>query len=207
MSNADLRLRLCLLTAALSAALSAAPATAAPAVYDLDPAHSFVHFEVLHFGTSTIRGRFGPVTGEVELDREARRGKVGLAIATAGVDTGLGIFNARLREGDLLAVQEHPQAFFVAERFRFDERGAIAEVRGEFTFRGQSEPLSLNARLFACRISTEADAPAGREICGGEFEAEVQRSRFGATFGLPLVGDRVRLRVQVEGVRRAAPPR
>jgi polyisoprenoid-binding protein YceI len=45
---------------ALAAGLSvgAAPARAAPAVYALDPAHSFVHFGVLHFGTSTLWGRF-----------------------------------------------------------------------------------------------------------------------------------------------------
>jgi polyisoprenoid-binding protein YceI len=39
------------------------------------------------------------------------------------------------------------------------------------------------------------------EVCGGDFEGEVSRSEYGATFGLPLVGDRVRLLVQVEGRR------
>jgi len=34
------------------------------------------------------------------------------------------------------------------------------------------------------------------------FEGELRRSDFGATFGLPFVADRVRLRVQVEGLRR-----
>jgi polyisoprenoid-binding protein YceI len=42
----------CLLT--LSAA---AVVLASPVVYALDPDHSVVHFEVLHFGTSTLRGR------------------------------------------------------------------------------------------------------------------------------------------------------
>lgn len=177
-------------------------AHAAPTVYDLDPAHSFVHFEVTHFGTSTVRGRFGPVAGTVELDREARRGRVALRIATDSVDTGLAFFNARLREDDLLAVQAHPEAFFVAERFRFDARGAPVEVRGEFTLRGVGQPLSLHARFFGCRNETSGTAVAAREVCGGEYEAEINRSEFGATFGLPLIGDRVRIRVQVEAVRR-----
>lgn len=38
---------------------------AGPITYQLDPAHTFVTFEVRHFGTSTLRGRIGPVTGEV----------------------------------------------------------------------------------------------------------------------------------------------
>jgi polyisoprenoid-binding protein YceI len=177
-------------------------ALAAPALYDLDSAHSFVHFEVQHFGASTLRGRLGPVVGTVELDRDAKRGEVGLRIETRSVDMGLGIFSARMREADLLAVDAFPEAFFVARRFRFDERGGLAEVRGEFTFRGVSQPLSLLARLFACR----EDPARGAEVCGGEFEAQVLRSEFGATFGLPLIGDRVRLRIQVEGVRRAAAP-
>jgi polyisoprenoid-binding protein YceI len=42
----------------------------------------------------------------------------------------------------------------------------------------------------------------GTEHCGGDFEGELLRSAYGATFGLPLVGDRVRLLVQVEGQRR-----
>jgi len=179
---------------ALLLALAATGAPAQPATYVLDPAHSFVHFEVLHFGTSTSRGRFGPVAGEVTLDRAAGRGEVSLRIATASVNTGLPVFDARLRQADLLASTEFPEAYFVASQFRFDGP-RLAEVRGEFTLRGVSQPLSLRARQFACR------ADEGTEVCGGDFEGEILRSEFGITFGLPLVADRVRLVVQVEGRR------
>src|SRR5690606_33056508 len=36
----------------------AAPAQAEPASFQIDPMHTFVYFEVVHFGTSTVRGRF-----------------------------------------------------------------------------------------------------------------------------------------------------
>ena len=179
------------------------PATAAPQSYSLDPNHSFVHFELLHFGTSTIRGRIGPVTGDVLLDSAAGRGELSLRINTATVDTGLRFFDARVREPDLLASAAFPEAYFVATRFRFDG-GRLAEVRGEFTWRGVSQPLSLNALRFSCRsVAAGPSAPAG-EVCGGDFEGEFKRSDFGATFGLPLVADRVRLQVQVEGRRTPA---
>ena len=154
-------------------------------------------FEVLHFGTSTSRGRFGPLNGEVTLDRAQRQGSVALRIATGQVDTGAPVINARLRQSDLLASAEHPEAFFVARQFRFNGE-AVAEVRGEFTLRGVSQPLSLKARQFSCRVDTSPD----EEVCGGDFEGQLLRSDFGATFGLPLIGNRIQLLVQVEGRRR-----
>jgi polyisoprenoid-binding protein YceI len=172
-----------------------APVRAEPATYTLDPGLSFVHFEFTHFGTSTSRGRFGPLSGEVTIDRAAGRGEVALRVATANVSTGVPVFDARLRQTDLLASGDYPEAYFVSRDFRF-EGESLAELRGEFTLRGISQPLTLHARRFACRQD------AGAETCGGDFEGEILRSDFGATFGLPLVGNRIRLLVQAEGRRR-----
>lgn len=180
--------------ALLMAALWAVPARAAN--YRLDPTHSFVHAEVDHFGTSTIRLRIGPIDGDVEFDAAAKRGYVGLRIATARVSSGVPALDARLRERDLLASDEHPEAFFVAERFVFD--GArLAEVRGEFTLRGTSRPLALRALRFNCYTNPLLR----REVCGGDFEAELSRSAHRADFGAPFVGDRVRLLISVEAIR------
>jgi polyisoprenoid-binding protein YceI len=176
------------------AALVVGVAHAEPLTYALDPERTFVHWEVLHFGTSTSRGRFAAISGAVEIDRSAGQGSVNLRIATASVDTGLRPFDARLRERDLLDSTEFPDAFFVATRLRFDG-DRLAEVRGEFTLRGVSQPLSLVAMRFGCRNDERG------EVCGGDFEGEFLRSDFGMSFGLPWIANRVRLRVQVEGVR------
>jgi len=183
----------------LLAALLAPPhAAAEPVVYWLDPAHSWVHFEVLHFGTSTIRGRIGPVRGSVTLDRAAGHGEVGLVVPTASVDTGVAVFNDRLRQDDLLASAAYPDAYFVSSKLSLQGDRVLA-LRGEFTWRGVSQPLTLTALRFACR---QDDAEGRRvEVCGGDFEGEVLRNEYGATFGLPLVANRVRLQVQVEGWR------
>ena len=77
--------------------LAAGAAAAQPVTYTFDPDHSWAHFEVMHLGTSTTRGRFGPVTGEVVLDRQAGTGTLSVRIPTASVDTGLAFFNSRLR--------------------------------------------------------------------------------------------------------------
>lgn len=182
--------------ACAAALLAAATAAAAPVTYVLDPAHSVVHAEVLHFGTSTIRVRLGPASGSVVLDREAGRGEVDVRVPTASVDTGLKVFDARLREADLLASNAFPEAFFVARQLRFDGP-RVAEVRGEFTLRGTSQPLSLRALRFGCRA-----LDGGGEVCGGDFEGTLLRGDFGLDFGLPLIGNRVTLLVQVEALRR-----
>jgi polyisoprenoid-binding protein YceI len=171
-------------------------ARAEPVTYVLDPEHSFVHFEVLHFGTSTLRGRFGQIDGYVELDRAVPSGWVSLRIPTAAVDTGLPAFDARLRQSDLLDTETHPVASFVASRFSFDGPNVRA-LSGELTLRGVRQTLELRALRFSCHTHPQLQ----REVCGGDFEGELRRADFGASFGMPFVANRVRLRVQVEGIR------
>jgi len=176
--------------------LAAQAAPAQPVIYRLDPEHSFVHFEVLHFGTSTLRGRFGRIDGYVELDRTVPSGWVSLRIPTAAVDTGMPAFDARLRQSDLLASEAYPQATFVASRFSFDGP-KVSALSGELTLRGVSQALELRALHFGCHTHPQLQ----REVCGGDFEGELLRASFGASFGMPFVANRVRLLVQVEGIR------
>jgi polyisoprenoid-binding protein YceI len=182
------------LAAGVVLAAACVGATAQAQRWRLLPDHTWVTFEVLHFGVSTVRGRIGPVQGEITLDATAQRGDLGLVIDTRRVDTGLKVFDSRIAAPDLLDSAAQPQAFFVASGFRFDG-DRVAEVRGEFTLRGVPQPLTLRALRFGCRV----DASQAR-ICGGDFEGEVLRSAHGITFGLPFVADRVRLLVQIEAV-------
>lgn len=165
--------------------------------YTLEPTHTNVTWEVLHFGTSTTRGRIDRVEGQVVLDRQARSGRVDLQIdLAAGLSTGIAPFTARLKEPDLLATAEHPTAWFVAERLEFDgER--LRAVHGELTLKGVSRGLSLVAVRFDCY----RNPLFRREVCGGDFEGRLRRSEFGMSFGLPFVADEVVLKVQAEGIR------
>ena len=183
--------------AGLAAAwLLAGAACAQPVAYTLDPTHSSVTFEVLHFDTSTLRGRFGPLEGIAELDRRARRGEVSLTIPTRIVSTGLPVLDSRLHQGDLFASEAYPEAYFVARHFVFDG-DSLREVRGEFTLRGISRPLALRATSFSCGVHPLLE----RDWCGGDFEATLPRSAYGITHSLPFVADTVRLLVQVEAIR------
>ena len=190
-------LRLTLFALVTLASLTTPAVQAEPVAYALDPSHSFVNFELLHFDTATIRGRIGPLNGDLTLDREAKTGRVQTVINLATASTGLAVLDARLKQDDMLAVAAHPQAFFVAERFEFDVTGGVAAVTGEFSLRGLSQPLRLVAQRFRCYLNPLFK----REVCGGDFEARFNRSSFGITHSLPFVADAVLLRLQVEAIR------
>lgn len=185
----------------LLALVGAQAAQAEPVRYRFDPTHTFAHFELTHFGTSTIRGRLGPLNGDVEIDRSARRGRVQVEIDTSLASTGVSVLDARMREADMLSVQAHPKAYLVAERVEIDEGGRVKSLRGEFTLRGVSLPLTLNAVRFNCYTSPLLR----REVCGGDFEGQFSRGAAGITHSLPFVSDTVRLLVQVEAIRVDAP--
>jgi polyisoprenoid-binding protein YceI len=176
--------------------LACAAIRAEPRRYTLDPGHSWVQFEIVHFATSTIRGRLGPAEGSVTIDRAAGRGELGITVSTASISTGFKPFDGVIRGPDLLDAATHPTAWFVARQFHF-EGDRLRSVRGEFTLRGVSRALTLTATRFGCY-----DHPVlKREVCGGDLEGELLRSEFGMNYGAPFVADRVALKVQVEGVR------
>ena len=109
-------------------------------------------------------------------------------------------FDAHLRRGDLLETDAYPTAWFVARSLRFGAAGepALAAVHGELSWRGVSLGLTLTATRFGCYPHPRLR----REVCGGDFEGELRRSDLDIDYGLPFVADRVRIVVQVEGVRR-----
>ena len=163
--------------------------------YRLDPTHTFVHWEILHMGTSTIRGRFDKVAGNVQFDPKAQQLDVGVTIDTGSVSTGVPVLDALLKGGTLLDSAANPQAFFTARGARF-EGETPREVRGELTLRGISQPLTLRALRWNCGLNPLFR----RTVCGGDFEAEIVRSSFGITHSLPFVADKVRLVVQIEAI-------
>jgi len=184
------------LAAAQGGTTSAPAAADAPAVYLIDPAHTHIQWEVRHFGTSTSRGRFDDISGHVTLERAAQRGEAAITIGTASINSGVAPLDTILRSPSFLDVKNHPQAYFVASRFRFVD-GQPVELRGELTLHGASQPVSLRAASFNCYEHPVLK----REVCGGDFEAEFSRSGFNITYGLPVVGDTVKLQIGIEAIR------
>jgi polyisoprenoid-binding protein YceI len=177
-------------------ALLAAPAWAAPAEYQLTPTHSFVHFEWSHAGLSTLHGRFDKAAGRVTMDREARTGHGAIELRLDSVNTGRPALDAALRRA-LGADRGDALSRFELDALRFDGARPVAAV-GRWRWRDTVLPLELRAERFDCYLNPLLR----REVCGGDFAADVDAAaagvRLDAGFGL---GPTVRLRVQVEAVR------
>ena len=165
--------------------------------YAIDPTHTFVTFEIGHFGTSTNRGRFDKKEGAVQFDRAAKTGKVDITIDVASINTGTAAFDKHLNSPDLFDTAKHPKARFVSDKFVFNG-DKVSEVPGQFTFMGQTHPLTLKALNFNC-----FDHPMlKREVCGGDFEATVDRTAYGMNYGVQFgFPKNVRLVIQVEAIK------
>ena len=77
---------------AVSALFTSVAAQAQSATYAIDPAHTFVTFEIDHFGTSTNRARFDKKEGTVQFDRAGKTGKVDITIDVDSVNSGTAPF-------------------------------------------------------------------------------------------------------------------
>ena len=181
---------------AASLAAIAAGAAAEPATFAIDPGHSVVTFEALHFNTSTHRMRVQAKEGTVVLDRAAKSGKADLTIDLTTLSAASSQLETTLKGERLFNVAQGPTARFVGDTFTFDG-DKVASVAGTLTILGKSQPVTLKAMRFNCY----ENAQLKREVCGGDFGATVMRSQFGLGFGPNVSPDDVALVVQVEAIR------
>lgn len=176
--------------------LLCAAGLAQAADYRLDPDHTFVTFEVLHNGTSTVRGRFDTMDGLVRFDPAAKTGDARITVDMASINTGSKGFDEHLQTPDFFAVAKYPQATFTSTAFRFDGQ-VVRSIDGTLELLGQSHSVTLQAVRFNCYQNKRL----GKEVCGGDFQADLTRSQWGMKFGVPGIPDAVRLQIEVEGVR------
>ena len=181
-------------TALLVCALGAQATTA---TYAIDPTHTYATFEIGHFGTSTNRGRFDKKQGTVQLDRAAKTGKVDLTLDVGSVNTGFAMFDTHLKSNEILDATAFPTATFVGDKFSFNG-DKVTQIAGNLTLHGKTQPVTLKANQFNCYQSPMIK----REVCGGDFEATIDRTQFGMAYGIDWGFPKdVRLVIQVEAIK------
>jgi polyisoprenoid-binding protein YceI len=188
---------LALAAIATVATLSMGTAQAESASYVIEPTHTFATFEISHFGASVNRGRFDKKEGSVQIDRVAKTGKVDITIDMTSINTGTAAFDKHLQSPDLFDAAAHPTAKFVGDKFTFNG-DKVTEVAGTLTLLGKTNPVVLKANQFACYMSPMIK----REVCGGDFEATIDRTQWGMNYGVVWgFPKNVRLVVQVEAIK------
>ena len=188
--------------AALAVALPMA-AVAAPESYTIDPTHSFVHYEVEHLGVSMQRGRFDRTSGKFTLDRAAKTGGVELSIESGSISSGDNVKGSRprtlddhLKTADFFNAAEFPRVTFKSTGVKFAGDNP-SEVAGTLTLLGVSKPVTLKVERWVCKENPMSKKP----MCGGNATTTIKRSDWGMKYGVPAIGDEVRLWMSVEGYK------
>ena len=182
---------------AVAATLASGLTHAESASYGIDPTHTFVTFEIGHFGASVNRGRFDKKEGSIQFDRAGKTGKVEISIDTTSINSGTAAFDKHLQSADLFDAAKFPAIKFVSDKFVFNG-DKVAEVSGNLTLLGKTQAVTLKANQFACYQSPMLK----REVCGGDFETTIDRTAFGMNYGVDWgFPKNVRLVVQVEAVK------
>lgn len=183
------------LLAALLASAVALPAMAAD-TYTADGSHTYPAFEVSHLGYSIARGRFDKTTAKVSLDRNAKTGSVEVSIDTASINTGWSKRDEHLRSEDFFNVAKFPTMSFKSTGFKFDGDRLVG-VDGELTLLGVSKPVSLTVTGFRCG----AHPMNKKELCGADASTSIKRTDFGMKYGVPAIGEEVRIAIGIEAFK------
>lgn len=184
----------------LATAVLATVSVSAQAVdtYKIDPAHTNARFAIGHFNTSTNHGGFYNLTGDIKVDAENNTGDVVIVIPVETINTGNEQFDGHLRHSDLFNAEQYPTMTFTSTDWNIVD-GKLQSLNGNLELLGISNPVTLTATQFNCYESPMFD---GATVCGGDFEAVIDRSQwgmdYGVAFGLPT---EVKLNIQVEAVK------
>jgi polyisoprenoid-binding protein YceI len=182
-----------------STAVAATPFAIPAGTWRIDPAHSQVEFAVKHLMISTVRGRFGEVTGTLVVP-ERGTPTVEASIAATSVDTRSEQRDAHLRSPDFFDVEHHPALTFVGRHF--EARGDEGRLSGDLTIRGVTREVTLAVESLGA-----ARDPWGGERIAFTATTKLNRRDFGLTWnqtletGGVLVSDDIRVTVEVQMVR------
>lgn len=168
------------------------PAFAADS-YTVDSRHTFPSFEINHLGFSLQRGRFNSTTGKVTLDNAAKSGSIDVTIDAASISTGLADLEKHLQSEDFFDVAKYPTIVFKSRKLKF-EGDKLVGAEGDFTLHGVTRPVSLKVDHFFCGVH-----PMNKKInCGANATTTIKRTEYGIAKYVPLLGDEVKISIQVE---------
>jgi polyisoprenoid-binding protein YceI len=166
-------------------------------VYDVETNHTYPSVETSHMGISVFRGKFNKTSGTIALDRAAKTGTVDITIDTTSIDFGHDKLNEELRKEEYFNVAKFPTATYKG-KIKF-EGNEPDEVDGQLTLLGVTKPVKLDIEEFKCIQHPFYK----KEVCGADAEAEIDRADFGMTKGVEWGSGKVKLRIQVEAVKKS----
>jgi polyisoprenoid-binding protein YceI len=173
--------------------------------WQIDPSHSLAEFSTKHMMITTVKGRFGKVSGTITVDeRNPDRSRVEAEIEAASIDTRAEQRDQHLRSADFLDVGNYPQITFSSRRVEGSSRNPGDEFRviGDLTIRGTTREVTLDAVYEGI-----GKDPWGGERVSFSARTKIDRRDFGLTWnqaletGGILVGNDIKISLEVQAVK------
>ncbi len=172
--------------------------------YAIDPAHTSVEFLVRHMMLAKVRGRFTGVTGSFAVPQEGTLpSEIEAHIDASTIDTREEQRDAHLKSADFLDAANFPTLDFVGSKI--EGSGESFTLHGNLTIHGVTRPVALEVSF-----EGRATDPWGNQRVGFTAHTKIARKDFGLTWnqaletGGVLVGDEVRIELNVEGILQTA---
>ena len=170
----------------------------ATTTWNLDTTHTDVIFAAKHMMVTTVRGKFGTVSGNLQLDPENPAAATGsFTIAAASLNTGVEQRDGHLRSADFLDVEKYPEITFVATAVT-PRSGNEYTVTGDLTIRGITRPVALETEFLGLYTSI-----GGARRAGFHATTKINREDWGLTWNVGLetggwlVGKDVKLEIDL----------
>jgi polyisoprenoid-binding protein YceI len=180
--------------------------TLSAATYQIDGAHSSAGFTVRHMMVSNVSGAFTKLSGSVDYDADnLAQSRIEVTIEAASVNTRNEGRDKHIRTADFFDVENHPTITFRSKRVEKAGEGRL-RVAGDLTLRGVTKEVVLDVEGPTPEIQQQSTFRMGASAT-----TRINRKDFGVNYhrsldnGGVVVSDDVRITIDVELVRKAAP--
>lgn len=177
------------LMSSLVSSFALAKSKPAPGVYQLDPLHSKVGFEVPHLVISSVEGSFKVFDGKIQIEDNFSRSKVSASVDVGSIDTGVSKRDDHLRSPDFFDAQKFPRMTF--------ESTAITGSPDSFKLEGDLTIHGVKKRVvFDCVYLGQVTDGYGNRKVAFKGKTKINRKDFGLVWNMmveagPTVGAEV----------------
>lgn len=181
----------------LALGMASMPVSAKTEHFALDPVHTRIAFQVSHAGFSNPVGTFSGSTGTLDFDEhDWTQAKLEARIAISSLDLGDSHWQKKILDRTFFDAGKFPEAHFISTRVE-PTGPKSARVTGDLTLHGVTHPVTLEVTLNALG----RHPLTFRRTIGFSAIGKLSRKDFGIDAWKSVVGDEVRLLIEVEGER------
>lgn len=177
--------------------LYALPARAEVQTYGFDKVHTQVLFFADHLGYSKSQGEFHTFDGGFVFDTaHPESSSIDVTVHTDSLDMNDERWDNHLKGADFFNVEKFPTMHFKSTAIAVTGENT-ADITGDLTLLGVTKPVVLHVT----HNKSGMHPMTNRHIAGFSATAEIDRSEWGMTYGLPMMSPTVEIRLEVEGER------